>query len=305
MAKGDDDVKMQQNFAELPAIIGRYLLTIQITDILDIAILAFVLYKILTLTLLRSTKAASLLKGLFVFFAVLLLSNMFHLNGIYYILSKLVEWGVLALIILFQPEIRRILEEMGSRRIIAFFSHTENVNVLDQAIDQTVLACTEMSQSHTGALIVFEREILLDDMIRSGTILDASVSNELLKNIFFVKAPMHDGAVIVRQGRVQGAGCMLPLSRNVNLSRDLGMRHRAGIGMSEKSDAAVVIVSEETGSISVAIGGMLKRHLNPETLAILLRNELLPQEDSDTDKQKFNLLNLLHSKKTGGADDAE
>ena len=294
---------MQGNFAELPAVIGRYLLTIQITDILDIAILAFVIYKVLMLV--QTTKAASLLKGLIVFFAVLLASYMLHLNGIYYILSKLVEWGVLALIILFQPEIRRILEEMGSRRIIAFFSHTENVNVLDQAIDQTVLACTEMSQSHTGALIVFEREILLDDMIRSGTILDAAVSNELLKNIFFVKAPMHDGAVIVRHGRVQGAGCMLPLSRNVNLSRDLGMRHRAGIGMSENSDAVVVIVSEETGSISVAIGGMLKRHLKPETLAILLRNELLPQEDSDTDKQKFNLLNLLHSKKTGGADDAE
>ena len=294
---------MQGNFAELPAVIGRYLLTIQITDILDIAILAFVIYKVLMLV--QTTKAASLLKGLIVFFAVLLASYMLHLNGIDYILSKLVEWGVLALIILVQPEIRRILEEMGSRRIIAFFSHTENVNVLDQAIDQTVLACTEMSQSHTGALIVFEREILLDDMIRSGTILDAAVSNELLKNIFFVKAPMHDGAVIVRHGRVQGAGCMLPLSRNVNLSRDLGMRHRAGIGMSENSDAVVVIVSEETGSISVAIGGMLKRHLKPETLAILLRNELLPQEDSDTDKQKFNLLNLLHSKKTGGADDAE
>ena len=283
------------------ATIGRYLLTIQITDILDIVILAFVLYKVLTLV--QSTKAASLLKGLFVFFAVLLLSYLFHLNGIYYILSKMVEWGVLALIILFQPEIRRILEEMGSRRIIGIFSHTENVNVLEQTISQTVLACSEMSQSRTGALIVFEREILLEDMIRSGTVLDAAVSSELLKNIFFVKAPMHDGAVIVRHGRVHGAGCMLPLSRNVNLSRDLGMRHRAGIGMSENSDAVVVIVSEETGSISVAIGGMLKRHLKSETLEILLRNELLPQEDSEEDKQKLNILNLLRVKKLGGADD--
>ncbi len=191
---------------------------------------------------------------------------------------------------------------MGSRRIVAFFSHTENTNVLEHAITQTVLACTEMSQSRTGALIVFEREILLDDMLRSGTTLDAAVSNELLKNIFFVKAPMHDGAVIVRHGRVQGAGCMLPLSRNVNLSRDLGMRHRAGIGMSENSDAVVVIVSEETGAISVAIGGMLKRHLKSETLEILLRNELLPQEDSNEDKQKFHPLNLLKSIKLGGGD---
>ena len=190
---------------------------------------------------------------------------------------------------------------MGSRRILALFTRTENASVLEQTIEQTVLACSEMSQSRTGALIVFEREILLDDMVRSGTVLDASVSSELLKNIFFVKAPMHDGAVIVRRGRVLGAGCMLPLSKNVNLSRDLGMRHRAGIGMSENSDAVVVIVSEETGSISVATGGMLKRHLKPETLDNLLRNELLPQEETGTEKQKFSLTGLLRSKKDGGA----
>ena len=176
---------------------------------------------------------------------------------------------------------------------------------MEQTIRQTVLACTEMSQSRTGVLIVFEREILLDDMIRSGTGLDASVSSELLKNIFFVKAPMHDGAVIVRHGRVLAAGCMLPLSKNVNLSRDLGMRHRAGIGMSEISDAVVVIVSEETGSISVAIGGMLKRHLKPATLENLLRNEQLPQDETGEDKQKFNLLAMLRAKQNGGADDAE
>jgi diadenylate cyclase len=219
----------------------------------------------------------------------------------------MVEIGVLALVILFQPEIRRILEEMGSRRFIAFFTHgTENVNVLEQTIGQTVLACTEMSQTRTGALIVFEREILLEDMIRSGTVLDAAVSNELLKNIFFVKAPMHDGAVIVRHGRVKAAGCMLPLSKNVNLSRDLGMRHRAGIGMSENSDAVIVIVSEESGSISVATGGMLKRHLKPETLENLLRNELLPQDELGEDKQKFGfsaILNLIRAKQDGGADD--
>ena len=270
---------MELKFAELPAVILRYLLTIQVTDLLDIAIMVFVLYKILVLV--QSTKAASLLKGLFVFFAALLLSY------------------------LFQPEIRRVLEQMGSRRFIAFFAHSEAGNVMEATIGQTVLACSEMSQSRTGALIVFEREILLDDMVRSGTVLDASVSSELLKNIFFVKAPMHDGAVIVRHGRVLGAGCMLPLSKNVNLSRDLGMRHRAGIGMSENSDAVVVIVSEDTGSISVAIGGMLKRHLKPETLENLLRNELLPQEDSGADKQKFPLLSLLRTKKMGGTDDEE
>lgn len=292
-------------FTEVPAMIGRYLLTLKITDYLDIAIMAFVAYNIFRLV--ESTKAASLLKGLFVFFAVLVASSLLQLNGINFVLSSMVEIGVLALVILFQPEIRRILEEMGSRRFIAFFTHgTENVNVLEQTIGQTVLACTEMSQTRTGALIVFEREILLEDMIRSGTVLDAAVSSELLKNIFFVKAPMHDGAVIVRHGRVKAAGCMLPLSKNVNLSRDLGMRHRAGIGMSENSDAVIVIVSEESGSISVATGGMLKRHLKPETLENLLRNELLPQDELGEDKQKFSfstILNLIRAKQDGGADD--
>ena len=292
---------MQSNLAELPVYVGRYLLTLQIKDLLDIAIMAFVLYRLFWLV--RSTKAVSLLKGLFVFLAALALSTLLQLNMINFILGRMVQVGVLALIILFQPEIRRILEEMGSRRFIAFFSHTESKNVMEEAIGQTVLACTEMSQSRTGALIVFEREILLDDMVRSGTVLDASVSGELLKNIFFVKAPMHDGAVIVRHGRVLAAGCMLPLSKNVNLSRDLGMRHRAGIGMSENSDAVVVIVSEETGSISAAIGGMLKRHLKPETLENILRNELIPQDGED--KPRTGLLGFLRTRKNGGADDAE
>lgn len=294
---------MNVTLTELFAIIGRYLLTIEATDVLDIAIMVFAIYKVLTLV--QTTKAASLLKGLFVFLAALLLSYLFGLNGIYYLLSRMVEVGVLALIILFQPEIRRILEQLGSRRIVAFFSHSEAGNVMEQTIGQTVLACTEMSQSRTGALIVFEREIMLDEFVRSGTVLDAAVSSELLKNIFFVKAPMHDGAVIVRHGRILGAGCMLPLSKNVNLSRDLGMRHRAGIGMSENSDAVVVIVSEETGSISVAIGGMLKRHLKPETLENLLRNELLPQEESGEAKQRFSLLRLLQGRKDGGTRDGE
>jgi diadenylate cyclase len=245
-----------------------------------------------------------LLKGLLVFFALLMLSGVLRLHGINYVLGAMVDIGILALIILFQPEIRQILEQLGSRRITSLFMPTASVTGLEQTIAQTVLACTEMSKTRTGALIVFEQEILLDDMIRRGTVLDATVSSELLKNIFFVKAPMHDGAVIIRNGRVQGAGCMLPLSKNVNLSRELGMRHRAGIGMSENSDAVVVIVSEESGSISVAIGGMLKRHLKAETLENILRNELLPPEEEE-EKQKFHLSSLLHMKKTGGANDGE
>ena len=251
----------------------------------------------------KSTRAENILKGVAIFLLALLLSSEAALNlrGVNYLLSHMVEWGVLALIILFQPEIRQLLEKLGSRNIklLRAFAPEQKVSELERAIDQTVIACTEMSESRTGVLIVFERKILLNDMVRSGTRLDASVSSELLKNIFFVKAPMHDGAVIIRQGRILGAGCMLPLSKNVNLSRDLGMRHRAGIGMSENSDAVVVIVSEETGGISVALGGMLKRHLMPETLSKLLRNELMPQIEEEEASPGTNLLGVLRGRRKG------
>lgn len=284
---------------------GRYLLLIRVTDILDIAILAYLIYHLLGLV--RNTKATSLLKGVAVFLVVLGLSDIFNLHGINYILSHMVEWGVLALIILFQPEIRRILEQVGSKKygISSLFVKEQMVGGMENVISQTVLACSEMSKSRTGALIVFEREIKLSDLVRSGTVLNANLTSELLKNIFYNKAPLHDGAVIIRDGRILGAGCVLPLSRNVNLSRELGTRHRAGIGMSENSDAVVVIVSEETGSVSVAIGGMLKRHLQAETLENLLRNELLPQENETEEKNKFDLLALFKLKKNGADDENE
>ena len=280
--------------------VWRYLLLTRFTDILDVALMAFLLYKLLTL--LKTTSGTNLLKGVLIFLAVLFLSSILHLNGISFILSRMLEWGVLALIILFQPEIRRVLEQVGSQRLkfLNLFSREGTVSEMERTIAQTVLACTEMSRSRTGALIVFEQKMQLDDMVRSGTVLDAAVSSELLKNIFFVKAPMHDGAVIIRHGRLLGAGCMLPLSKNVNLSRDLGMRHRAGIGMSENSDAVVVIVSEETGSISVAIGGMLRRHLMPETLENILRNELMPQEESEQPEKRRFLAKLLTGRKEDG-----
>ena len=280
--------------------VWRYLLLTRFTDILDVALMAFLLYKLLTL--LKTTSGTNLLKGVLIFLAVLFLSSILHLNGISFILSRMLEWGVLALIILFQPEIRRVLEQVGSQRLkfLNLFSREGTVSEMERTIAQTVLACTEMSRSRTGALIVFEQKVQLDDMVRSGTVLDAAVSSELLKNIFFVKAPMHDGAVIIRHGRLLGAGCMLPLSKNVNLSRDLGMRHRAGIGMSENSDAVVVIVSEETGSISVAIGGMLRRHLMPETLENILRNELMPQEEGEQPEKRRFLAKLLSGRKEDG-----
>ena len=285
--------------------IGNYLLLVRFTDILDVIIIAFLVYKLLDLV--RSTRAENILKGVVIFLLALWLSEIFHLNGIAYILGNMVQVGILALTILFQPEIRQILEKLGSRniRLLQAFTPVQQQTELEKAIDQTVIACSEMAKTKTGVLIVFERHILLDDMVRSGTTLDAAVSSELLKNIFFVKAPMHDGAVIIRHGRILGAGCMLPLSKNVNLSRDLGMRHRAGIGMSENSDAVVVIVSEETGSISVAVGGMLKRHLVPETLSKLLRNELMPQPEEPEDKPRRSLTEVLGLRRKEGDNGTE
>ena len=285
--------------------IGKYLMLIRPADILDVAIMAFAAYKLLSL--LKTTRAGNLVKGVGIFLLALVLSYTINLRGVYYILSHVLEWGALALVILVQPELRQLLETMGSRNIklLNFLNPEQKISDLEQAISQTVVACTEMSKSRTGVLIVFEREHLLDDLVRSGTVLDATVSGELLKNIFFVKAPMHDGAVIIRRGRVLAAGCMLPLSRNVNLSRDLGMRHRAGIGMSETSDAVVVIVSEETGSISVALGGMLKRHLQPETLDQLLRNELIPQPEEEMEKPRFALMELLRLRRKEDQDGEE
>ena len=285
--------------------IGNYLLLVRFTDILDVIIIAFLVYKLLDLV--KSTRAENILKGVVIFLLALWLSEIFHLNGIAYILGNMVQVGILALIILSQPEIRQILEKLGSRniRLLRAFTPAQQQTELEKAIDQTVIACSEMSKTKTGVLIVFERHILLDDMVRSGTTLDAAVSSELLKNIFFVKAPMHDGAVIIRHGRILGAGCMLPLSKNVNLSRDLGMRHRAGIGMSENSDAVVVIVSEETGSISVAVGGMLKRHLMPETLSKLLRNELMPQPEEPEDKPRRSLTEVLGLRRKEGDNGTE
>ena len=264
--------------------------------------MAFIFYKLLMIV--RRTSSGQVMKGVLLVIVAFVVVSAFQLRMLSYLMGKVLEYGVLALVILFQPEIRRFLEQMGRSRIGSVFVREETPGELENAITQTVLAYTDLSRTKTGALMVFERKNQLDDSIKTGTALDCVVNAELLKNIFWNKAPLHDGAVIVRGGRIVGAGCMLPLSGNVNLSRELGMRHRAGIGASEHSDAVVAIVSEETGSISVAVGGMLKRHLAPETLDRLLRNELLPQND-ESDKTKFNFLNIILKSKKGEKADVE
>lgn len=263
--------------------------TVGLAAIVDIAIMAFIIYK--GIMLVRRTSSGQVAKGVLIVIAAFALASFFNLTMLSYILSNALEWGVLALVILFQPEIRRFLEQMGRSSISNVFIREETPGELKNAITQTVAAYRDLSKTKTGAIMVFERRNLLDDAIKTGTALDCQVNNQLLKNMFWNKAPLHDGAVIVRGGRIVGAGCMLPLSGNVNLSRDLGMRHRAGIGASESSDAVVAIVSEETGSISVAVGGMLKRHLAPETLERLLINELMPEQEGEP-KPKFKLAAL-------------
>ena len=263
----------------------KYLMTIGVSDFIDIIIVAYLLYK--SIWFVRRTNSYNLAKGIVLILAAFLLSDVSHLTMINYLLRKAFELGLIALLILFQPELRRVLERMGSN----FSSGRQAAsNEMDTAIAQTVLACSDMSDSRTGALIIFERNVKLNDIMSTGTIIDSNTTAELLKNLFFNKAPLHDGAVVIRDGRIAAAGCVLPLTQNKNLSKDLGMRHRAGIGLSEQSDAVVVIVSEETGAASVAMEGMLKRHLSPATLDKILRSELIREDDSQSKRGLFTFI---------------
>ncbi|WP_297720415.1 diadenylate cyclase CdaA [Intestinimonas sp.] len=280
----------------------HYILTfnISIFDVVDVTIISVIVYRVLMLV--RRSRAAQVAKAILLLLAALAISSVLQLRVINFFLSHMVEMGMLALIVVFQPEIRRFLEQLGSTSLGDMFSREEAPPEVEEAISQTVQAYASLARDKVGALMVFERKVPLDDIIKTGTALDSTVAAELLKNLFWNKAPLHDGAVIVRNGHIVGAGCVLPLSGNINLSRDLGMRHRAGIGMSENSDAVVAIVSEETGSISVAVNGMLKRHLAPETLERLLRNELLPKDETSGSPGK---LSALFKSKKGDKHDGE
>ena len=251
--------------------------TIRFSDIVGILIVAYLIYNVIML--IRKTNSYRLAQGVLLILIALWLSGVLKLTMFNRILQKTVELGLIALVIIFQPELRRLLERMGSKALPRFGAKPLETLGMDNVISQTIAACTQLSATKTGALIVFERSVTLDEQMRSGTIINSDVTAELLKNIFYPKAPLHDGAVVIRDGRIAVAGCVLPLTSNTNLSPDLGTRHRAGIGMSEHSDAVVVIVSEETGGISIAVDGMLKRRLSAETFEAILRSELLPEEE--------------------------
>ena len=258
-------------------------------DIVDILVVAFLIYKLMLI--IRSTSAARVARSIMLLLVATWLTDVVHMYTLNWILTRFIEVGIIAIVIVFQPELRRALERFGGRTMLRFADPLSNRSVEQNAIAATVTACEIMAKERVGVLLVFERRTSLEEYFKTGTLIDAKVTDQLLRNLFFKNSPLHDGAVIIRHGRVAAAGCVLPLSENTHLSSDLGTRHRAGIGMSEASDAVVVIASEETGTISVAIGGMLKRHLAPQTLEKLLTNELLPEENY----KKKNVLDRVRS----------
>ena len=266
----------------------------KLADYLDIIIVAALIYWLFPI--LRSTntmRVAGVVVGIIV---VAWITDAAELNTLSYILNQFLQVGVIAVVVLFQPELRRVLDKISSVRLKKLFGTQQREQDLKPVIEQTVRACEVMSREKVGALIVFARESRMDEFFKTGTMIDGQVSEQLLRNIFFPKAALHDGAMIILEGKVAAAGCVLPLSDSNRLSADLGTRHRAGVGMSEASDAVVVIVSEETGTISVAVGGMLKRHLAPQTLERLLINELCPEGDQQAENLVVKLRQKLQKK---------
>lgn len=245
-----------------------YFTSFGITDALDILIVAYVFYKFLMLV--KETRAEQLIKGMIILLVALKLSELANLVMIHFILQQTMTLGVLALLIVFQPELRRALEYLGrskflSQSLAEMFSEDREANY-----DEIVHAVTVLSRNRIGALVVMEKETGITDIIDTGIQLDAKISSNLLQNIFFPNSPLHDGAVVIRKDRIVSAGCILPLSDSANLSKELGTRHRAALGMVEHADALVIIVSEETGAISVAMNGKLSRFLDGNTLKSIL-----------------------------------
>ena len=275
----------------------------QWSDYLDIILVAFLIYKLLPLF--KSSGSTRIAKVVCIIVVVAWLTGVLELHALNFLFSQVLTVGLLALVVLFQPELRRVLEQLSNVKIKNLFGAEKPQQEMVPVILQTVHACEVMSRERVGALIVFARENRLDEYFKTGTRIDGQVSEQLIRNIFFPKASLHDGAMIIRDGMITAAGCVLPLSESDRLSLDLGTRHRAAVGMSEVSDAVVVVVSEETGAISVAVGGMLKRHLAPQTLERLLRNELCTEEKEQQENLVVKLYQKLQKKEKGGNADEE
>ena len=256
--------------------LNNILSSIGLNDVLDILIVAFLVYKVLGF--IRETRAEQLAKGIVVLVGATLLSNFFDLYTLHWLLSGVMTVGLVALVVIFQPELRRALEHLGRSRFVNIMNDIDKEDA-KRMVTEMVNAVETMSASRTGALMVIEKEITLNDIVETGTVIDARISAEIIGNVFYEGAPLHDGAMIIRGSRLYAAGCVLPLTQNKELSKELGTRHRAGIGITENSDALVIIVSEETGVISMAQNGVLTRFMDGKSIEKILLDMYL-QEDN-------------------------
>ncbi|MGI6404284.1 MAG: diadenylate cyclase CdaA [Oscillospiraceae bacterium] len=249
--------------------------TVSLSDVLDILIVAFLIYQ--AVRLVRETRAMQLVKGIVLILVMYVLALNLNLTTLSFIITNILQWGIVALAIVFQPELRRALEQVGRSKLSSSLfretEHGDNIQV-HKMLDSVCAAAVHLSERNIGALMVLERETKLGDVIATGTIIDSEPTTELICNIFFPNSPLHDGAMVLRSGRLHAAGCFLPLSSNDEIGRELGTRHRAALGMSEVSDAVVVVVSEETGAISVALNGRLQRNLSAQNLTKLLEAKM-------------------------------
>ncbi|GIP19168.1 membrane protein [Paenibacillus montaniterrae] len=265
-----------------------------IKDIIDVGIVAFIIYKMMELV--RGTRAVQLLKGILVLVATWAISTWFDLYTLKWLMNQMFTFGIVTVLIIFQPELRRVLEQLGRGKLFSRSSSFEGTGLSEQ-IDEIIRAVRFMSKRKVGALIVFERKTGVTEMIESGIALESKISSELLINIFTPNSPLHDGAVIIRGNQLMAAGCYLPLSENPFISKELGTRHRAAIGVSEVSDAISLIVSEETGQISLSMNGLIVRDINEESLISKLHEELSP--DKESNKKEFNWFKRKKEEKHG------
>lgn len=272
----------------------------QFKDAVDIIIVAFLIYGVVKLV--RETRAGQLVKGLFLLVILFIISSYFNLVMVSRVLAYFFQFAFVAILIVFQPEIRKALEQVGRNNVgqsiaavVTGRDRSYDRAQIRKAINAVVDGVGILQQLKMGALIVFERKTKLGDIIETGTQINCEPSGQIVGNIFFNKAPLHDGAMIIRDGMIHAAGCILPLTKNTSVSAELGTRHRAALGVSEESDAVVVVVSEETGQISVAVYGVLARRFTRDTLRDVLEGYLIPQEEASTVRRKFG---VLKSKRT-------
>lgn len=272
----------------------------RVFDLLDILAIAFIIYK--AIAFLRETRAGQLVKGIFVLMVIYFIANWWNLVSVSWLLSKVFDSAIIAAAVIFQPELRRILEKVGRTNFGRAQGFEGKESVLADCIDNVSKAAAVMQEKKIGALIVFERESQLGDIINTGTVIDATASVSMINNVFFPKSPLHDGAMIIRDGRLYAAGCILPLTQREDLSLQLGTRHRAAIGMTENSDAVVLVVSEENGVISLVSNGQITRNYNPVSAGAELKRLLIDSGEENKNAKVVNVIKKFSFKKKDGKD---